>query len=296
MLHTLYQSSNFAAQSLGGITEYPPGLKVNISLTQTTMKAEEKNGLTPEEEKPTQQPTDDTSAQESSAQEEQVDMEQGDGQEVLQSSDARMKPSPSRSRTTNIPPLMPAGYVPVQERQDETVRKGLVHRVLNAKKKEESAAEEAAIGTLRTESEKPRVPEQAPQRPVRHADEGHGFFRKHWWWMLLVVLVLAFLISLPWTLPRIQEWNADEPPAVTVDTPKVQRKVPEVNPDTIGAAARADSLRQDSIRKAEARRYWLMHRAAQQAQEAENTASEENQTQASHEEAHSNAAHADSVK
>lgn len=260
------------------------------------MKAEEKNGLTPEEEMPTQQPTDDTSAQESNVQKEQADMELEDEPEMRQPSDARMKPSPSRSRTTNIPPLMPAGFVPVQERQEEKSRKGLMDRVLNAKKKEEPTMEESSIGTLRTESEKPRVPEQAPQRPVRHADEGHGFFLKHWWWMLLVVLVLAFLISLPWTLPRIQEWNADEPPAVTVDTPKVQRMVPEVNPDTIGAAARADSLRQDSIRKAEARRYWLMHRAAQQAQETENAASEENQTQTNHEEAHSNAVRADSVK
>ena len=260
------------------------------------MKAEEKKGLTPEEEIPVQQPTEDTSAHEDSVQEEQADMGQEDEPETIRPSDARMKPSRSRSRTTNIPPLMPAGYVPVQEKQDETTRKGLVHRVLNAKKKDEPAMEESTIGTLRTESEKPRVPQQAPQRPVRHADGGQGFFGKHWWWMLLVVLVLAFLASLPWTLPRIQEWNADEPPAVTVDTPKVESTVPEVNPDTIGAAARADSLRQDSIRKAEAHRYWLMHRAAQQAQEAENAASEETQSQTSHEEVHSSTVRADSVK
>ena len=260
------------------------------------MKAEEKNGLTPDEEMPVQQPTEDTSTHEDSVQEEQADMGQEDEPEPLQPSDARMKPSPSRSRTTNIPPLMPAGYVPVQEKQDETMRKGLVRRVLNAKKRDEPALEESAIGTLRTESENPRVPRQAPQRPVRHVDGGQGFFRKHWWWMLLVVLVLAFLASLPWTLPRIQEWNADEPPAVTVDTPKVERAVPEVNPDTIGAAARADSLRQDSIRKAEAHRYWLMHRAAQQAQKAENAASEEIPVQTNHEDVHSSTVRADSVK
>lgn len=259
------------------------------------MKAEEKKGLTPEEEKQMQQPTDDTSAQASSNLVDTENTEQEE-QETALPSDARMKPSPSRSRTTNIPPLMPAGYVPVPNEQKETERKGLVHRVLNAKKKEEPTLEESPIGTLRTESEKPRIPQQAPQRPVRHADDGNGFFRKHWWWMLLLVLVLAALASLPWTLPRIQEWNADEPPAVTVDTPKVERTAPKVNPDTIGAAARADSLRQDSIRKAEVHRYWLMHRAAQQAEGAEEAASEESNAQAGHEDTHSSTARPDSVK
>lgn len=260
------------------------------------MKAEEKNGLTPEEEVQTQQPTDDTYTQESTQDSSVQETTEQEEPETTLPSDTRLKPSPSRSRTTNIPPLMPAGYIPVQDERNETVRKGLVHRVLNAKKEEEPSLGESPIGTLRTDSEKPRVPQQAPQRPVRHAEDRQGFFRKHWWWMLLTVLVLALLVSLPWTLPRIEEWTADEPPVVTVDTPKVERTVPKVNPDTIGAAARADSLRQDSIRKAEAHRYWLMHRAAQQAQETENAASEETQTQASHEDVHPSTVRADSVK
>ena len=260
------------------------------------MKAEDKNELTPEEEMPTQPTTDDTPAEEETPTEEQQHLEPEEAQKQPQTSAARMKPSPSRSRTTNIPPLMPAGYVPVQERHEDKPRKGLVGRVLHTKKKQEPSLEEQPIGTLRTESEKPRVPQQAPQKPVRHADDGQGRLRKHWWWMLLALLVLAVLISLPWTLPHIQEWNADEPPAVTVDTPQVQHVEPKVNPDTIGAAARADSLRQDSIRKAEAHRYWLMHRAAQQTEETKDAASEETHTQTGREDAHSNAAHADSVK
>lgn len=177
----------------------------------------------------------------------------------------QLHPAPSLSRTTNIPPLMPAGFTPGAAPQPETPsgwRKGLRRNAAPA-----PAAE--PIGKLRSESDGPRLSDTRPKqrRMKMHHGKSCHFFRRNGWWMLLVVLLVVIGVSLPWTLPVMQEWEGSEPDTLTVDTPMVAPKPQPVVPDTIGAAARADSLRQDSIRRAAARAYWIRRRAQQQAEE-----------------------------
>lgn len=177
----------------------------------------------------------------------------------------QLHPAPSLSRTTNIPPLMPAGFTPGAVPQPETPsgwRKGL-------RKKAAPAPVAEPIGKLRSESDGPRPSDARPQqrRMKMYHGKGRRFFRRNGWWMLLVVLLIVIGVSLPWTLPVMQEWEGSEPDTLTVDTPTVAPKPQPVVPDTIGAAARADSLRQDSIRRAAARAYWIRRRAQQQAEE-----------------------------
>lgn len=184
----------------------------------------------------------------------------------------QLHPAPSLSRTTNIPPLMPAGFTPSAAPQPETPsgwRKGL-------RKKAAPAPVAEPIGKLRSESDGPRPSDARPQqrRMKMHHGKGRRFFRRNGWWMLLVVLLIVIGVSLPWTLPVMQEWEGSEPDTLTVDTPTVAPKPQPVVPDTIGAAARADSLRQDSIRRAAARAYWIRRRAQQQAEEEAETSAE----------------------
>lgn len=185
--------------------------------------------------------------------------------ELQPDSNRQLHPAPSLSRTTNIPPLMPAGFTPGAASQPEPSsgwRKGL-------RKKTAHAPVAEPIGKLRSESDGPRLSDARPQqrRMKMHHGKGRRFFRRNGWWMLLVVLLIVIGVSLPWTLPVMQEWEGSEPDNLTVDTPTVAPKPQPVVPDTIGAAARADSLRQDSIRRAAARAYWLRRRAQQQAEE-----------------------------
>ncbi len=192
--------------------------------------------------------------------------------ELQPDSNRQLHPAPSLSRTTNIPPLMPAGFTPGAASQPEPSsgwRKGL-------RKKTAHAPVAEPIGKLRSESDGPRLSDARPQqrRMKMHHGKGRRFFRRNGWWMLLVVLLIVIGVSLPWTLPVMQEWEGSEPDNLTVDTPTVAPKPQPVVPDTIGAAARADSLRQDSIRRAAARAYWLRRRARQQAEDEAETSAE----------------------
>lgn len=194
---------------------------------------------------------------------------------------ALLRPVPSKSRTTNIPPLMPAGFAPSSPVAPDKKKK---------KKKKDEAEPTPRIGALRASSAAAEPAQPAPQRRVRVHREP-GFFRCHWWWMVLLVLLAVIAVSLPWTLPQIERWNGDDgqpvPAATDSDSVSTRHAVQPVQPDTAGLAARMDSLRQDSIRRAAARAYWRQRRAAEQAaREAE----------ASEEDAHpSAAAHTDSV-
>lgn len=194
---------------------------------------------------------------------------------------APLRPVPSKSRTTNIPPLMPAGFAPASPVAPNKKKKN---------KKKDEAGPTPHIGPLRASSAAAEPAQPAPQRRLRVHREP-GFFRRHWWWMVLVVLLAVIAVSLPWTLPQIERWNGNDgqplPAATDSDTVATRPAVQPVLPDTAGLAARMDSLRQDSIRRAAARAYWRQRRAAEEAAR---------QAEASEDEAHpSAAAHTDSV-
>lgn len=153
--------------------------------------------------------------------------------------------------TTNIPPLMPAGYTRPDEESSPDNR---------------PTPPAEGIGPLRAESELPRTDGQRPrQRKVRiHTGRTRRFFRRHWWWMLLIALLGIIAASLPWVMHEWEE-RGDEV-ALPADTPKVAPQQPVAVPDTTGMAARADSLRNDSIRRARAHYLWLQQKAREQAE------------------------------
>lgn len=193
-----------------------------------------------------------------------------------------LRPVESKSRTTNIPPLMPAGFAPASAAPAAPEKKK------KADKKREAAPVEH-IGALRSASQAEEPKEPARQRRVRTHSEP-GFFRRHWWWMLLVVLLAAVAVSLPWTLPGIKRWNGEEqmPVPAAADSDSVRHEPqPATVPDTAALAAREDSLRNDSLQRAAARAYWRRRAAERAAQEAQ--AGEEQESAAPA------AAHADSV-
>ena len=203
-----------------------------------------------------------------------------------------LHPAPSLSRTTNIPPLMPAGFTrrPVAPLDGGKGKKA--QRASAAKKgKAPQAQQEAHIGTLRSQSAEPRTAGERPrQRRMKvHSDGGSRFFRRHWWWIVLLVLLAVIGASLPWALPVMREWEGtDAADTLSTDTPKVAPRPVVAEPDTTGASALSDSLRQDSIRRAAAHAYWVRQQQLKAQAEAEAEA-EGDASQAAP------AAHADSV-
>ncbi len=194
-----------------------------------------------------------------------------------------LRPAKSKSRTTNIPPLMPAGFAPAPS-APESAKKD---KKASGKKGEAAPVEH--IGALRSASvaDEPTLP--ARQRRIR-AHREPGFLRRHWWWMLLLVLLLAVAASLPWTLPEIERWNGEEeqPAPAAIDSSALHPAPhPAAVPDTAAQAALLDSLRNDSLRRAAERAYWRRRKAEEAARKAQ---AEEEQTLATP------AAHTDSIK
>ena len=205
-----------------------------------------------------------------------------------------LHPAPSLSRTTNIPPLTPAGFTrrPVAPQDGGKGKKA--QRASAAKKgKATQAQQEAHIGTLRSQSAEPRTAGERPrQRRMKvHSDGGSRFFRRHWWWIVLLALLAVIGASLPWALPVMREWEGtDAADTLSADTPKVAPRPVVAEPDTTGAAALADSLRQDSIRRAAAHAYWVRQQRLKAQTEAKAEAEAEGDASQA-----APAAHADSV-
>lgn len=237
------------------------------------------------------------------AEEEPTEDEEPEGNGEQGEADAALPlhPAPSLSRTTNIPPLMPAGFTrrPVAPQDGGKGKKA--QRASAAKKGKAPQAQEAHIethiethiGTLRSQSAEPRTAGERPrQRRMKvHSDGGSRFFRRHWWWIVLLALLAVIGASLPWTLPVMREWEGtDAADTLSADTPKVAPRPAVAEPDTTGAAALADSLRQDSIRRAAAHAYWVRQQQLKAQAEAEAEAEAEGDASQS-----APAAHADSV-
>lgn len=241
--------------------------------------------------------TEDASASGMAGEEPTEDEEpEGNGEQGEADAALPLHPAPSLSRTTNIPPLMPAGFTrrPVTPQNSGKGKKA--QRASAAKKGKASQAQgahiETHIGTLRSQSAEPRTAGERPrQRRMKvHSDGGSRFLRRHWWWIVLLALLAVIGASLPWALPVMREWEGtDAADTLSADTPKVAPRPVVAEPDTTGAAALADSLRQDSIRRA-AHAYWVRQQQLKAKAEAEAEAEAEGDASQA-----APAAHADSV-
>lgn len=168
--------------------------------------------------------------------------------------------APSQSRTTNIPPRMPPGYVPVPDAAvsdgDKASARG-----------EKSAAMDAPMRThLQDEEQRQRYRRTHAPRAGR---SGRG--RRRALWTVLIVLLLAAAGAACYfrlTQPPVQSAPPAMPTAADSQPPA---------PPAVGDTLSADSLRADSLQRADslsrAKHEWYLHHKAMQ--EAEDAASAE---------------------